>query len=530
MTMLLHDLLSQQAATRPDATALAMGSTRVRYGELEVASNRLAHLLQEAGCAPGDRVALVMPKSVNAIVAFFGVLKAGGMYVPIDATQPVSRIRSMLESCEPRVILAAGSGARAIDALDDLDALPNDARIGWFDCETHAPLRSHFTLVDVTAFSPSRPDVAQSEAAAAHIVFTSGSTGVPKGVVITHANVLSFVEWANGFFMPQPGDRHSGHSPLHFDLSTYDVFGTIAAGAELHLVPPERNLLPHRIADFIRESALTQWFSVPSLLTFMLKAGVVRAHDFQSLRRVLWCGEPFPVPSLRDWMQRVPHATFTNLYGPTETTIASSYHRVEEPPEPRDPLPIGLPCDGESLLVLDEQLHPLPPGEIGDLYIGGVGLSAGYWRDPEKTRAAFIRTPFPPPNDRLYRTGDLAHVDDNGLFHFHGRADTQIKSRGYRIELGEIESALLALDDVSTCAVVALETDSFEGTEVCCAITPVPGRRPTMAALREGLAARVPRYMLPARWRLVDTMPRNGNGKIDRRAITAMFQQEAAVA
>ena len=307
-----------------------------------------------------------------------------------------------------------------MDAGDDLDALPD----GPLDCRRRSE------------------DVA-------HILFTSGSTGAPKGVMITHENVLAFLDWAIPYFGHTPADRISSHPPLHFDLSTFDIFGTLSTGASLYLIPPALSLLPHKLAEAIRTMELTQWFSVPSLLNYMARFDVVRPHDFPSLKRLLWCGEPFPTPALIYWFDRLPHATFTNLYGPTEATIASSYYRVaERPADEKAAIPVGTPCGGEELLVLDEGLRPLGPGAIGDLYIRGAGLSPGYWNDPEKTAAAFLRDPFSADsNARIYKTGDLASRDEAGLVYLHGRADAQIKSRGYRIELGEIETVLNTFED-----------------------------------------------------------------------------------
>ena len=266
-------------------------------------------------------------------------------------------------------------------------------------------------------------------------------------MVITHSNVASFVEWSTKYFGTSPSDRISRQPPLHFDLSTFDIYGTLSNGAQLYLVTPEQCLLPHKLAEFIRSSELTQWFSVPSLLNYMAGLDVVKENDFPSMKRLLWCGEPFPTPALIYWMKRLPHVSFTNLYGPTETTIASSYYRVPEcPADNKQLIPIGTACEGEELLVLDDDLKPLAPGEVGQLYIGGVGLSPGYWRDPEKTRAVFLANPYSQnPNDRIYKTGDLASTGPDGLVYVHGRSDSQIKSRGYRIELGEIEKELTPL-------------------------------------------------------------------------------------
>jgi amino acid adenylation domain-containing protein len=405
-----------------------------------------------------------------------GILKAGAIHVPLDPASPAARLQKIIDACEPRLVLTP------------------DAPVVDGDCD--APLE------------PTR-----SPEDAAHILFTSGSTGVPKGVVITHANVMAFVEWGLAHFGLDETDRVSGHTPLHFDLSTYDIFGAYAAGAELHLVPPETALLPHRLARFIRDAGLTQWFSVPSLLNYLAKADALAQGDFPQLRRVLWCGEVLPTPALIYWMQRLPHARFTNLYGPTEATIASSYYDVPACPEsPATHIPIGCACGGEELLVVD-----------GELCIGGAGLSPGYWRDPAKTAAAFVPHPER-AGERIYRTGDLGRQRPDGLFELIGRADTQIKSRGYRIELGEIEAALGTLPGLRESAVVAIPTDGFEQWLICCAYVPLPGAAVTPAALRAALARLVPGYMLPGRWEELDALPRNANGKVDRPRLRQEFQ------
>jgi len=229
-----------------------------------------------------------------------------------------------------------------------------------------------------------------------------------------------------------------------------------------------------------------------------------------------------PGAVLAHWMRRVPHCTYTNLYGPTETTIASSYFRVPEIPEdPATAVPIGSPCAGEEIYVLDEALQAVPPGEIGELYIAGAGLSPGYWRDPEKTHAAFATDPT--SGRRLYRTGDLGRRDENGLLHFVGRADSQIKSRGYRIELGEIETALTAVPGVAECAVVGVASESFEGTSICAAWASRAGTELDRVQLRASLAQTLPAYMLPTRWLQLAELPKNANGKIDRPALRGRF-------
>jgi amino acid adenylation domain-containing protein len=531
MIRLLQDTVARQARRRPDSPAVVMGEERLTYGELEAESNRLARLLREAGCVPGDRICLFVPKCPAAIVGMLATLKARCAYVPIDIASPAPRVAKIVESAEPRLILAMSEAATLLDevvAQVEIDATP----VGSLEREALAGERfaSSFSREDAGRYPADAVESGGAPDDIAHLLFTSGSTGTPKGVMITHANVAHFIGWATTYFGTDESDRISGHPPLHFDLSTFDIYGTFLAGAELHLVPAAANLVPHKLADLIRDSELTQWFAVPSIFTYMAKFDVVAHGDFPSLKRVLWCGEVLPTPILVHWMERLPHATFTNLYGPTEATIASSYYTVPElPAGDTDPIPIGVPCAGEELLILDEDMREVPPGEIGDLYLAGVGLSPGYWRDEEKTAAAFVRDPRSDDAEaRIYRTGDLARWGADGLVYFLGRADSQIKHRGYRIELGEIETALNALGDVRECAVVGVDTGGFEGTAICCAYAPAVGQSVAPPALSEELRKVLPAYMLPSRWLSLEGLPKNVNGKIDRRTLKELFAENGA--
>jgi amino acid adenylation domain-containing protein len=512
MTKLLQDLVTRQVERRPQATAIVYGAKRLSYGELDAAANRLARTLIAAGCRKGDRVGFLYPKKPAAMVWMLGILKAGAMHVPLDVSSPPERLRRIVGSCEPRFVLAAGPAAPLAAQIQDL------ARLAWMDESVPAGLRAAFTLKDVARAPAEAPACATRPEEPAHILFTSGSTGMPKGVVITHANVMAFVDWGVKHFGLDSSDRVSGHTPLHFDLSTYDIFGAYAAGAELHVVPLETALLPHRLAEFMRASRLTQLFSVPSILNYMAKLDAVRQDDFPELRRVMWCGEVLATPVLIHWMKRLPHARFTNLYGPTEATVASSYYDVPACPEdPAASIPIGSACEGEELFLIDDEIH-----------IGGVGLSPGYWRDADKTAAAFVPHPTR-PGERVYRTGDLGRLRPDGLMEFIGRADTQIKSRGYRIELGEIEAALASLPQLRESAVVAIRSQGFEQWQICCAYVPMAGQTWTPAALRTELARLLPAYMMPARWMQYEALPKNANGKIDRPRLKQSFS-EAEVA
>ncbi len=346
--------------------------------------------------------------------------------------------------------------------------------------------------------------------------------------MVRHASVIAFVEWARSAFGLADDDRVSGHSPFHFDLSTFDIYGALAAGAELHLVPPEANLLPSSLASFIARHGLTQWFSVPSAMTLMAKLDVVEAGAFPDLRRVLWCGEVLPTPALIHWMQRVPHATFTNLYGPTEATIASSYYNVGSVPDERD--------------RRDPDRPPVRRrGAAGARRRDAAGPARGARRPLHRRRrpeprllarrgedAGGVRGCPASTAGRRASTGPATSRGcRDGLVYFDGREDTQIKSRGHRIELGEIEAALGGLDLLSEYAVVGVDSDGFEGTAICCAFVPRASVAAEPAVLKRELRCFVPAYMLPSRWQRLDALPKNANGKVDRPKLRELFREAA---
>lgn len=535
MTLLLQQEITAQALRRGESRAAVYQQDSLTYRQLERASTQLARVLKEVGCRRDDRVCLLMPKSLSAIVGILGILKADCAYVPIDPQSPAPRVRKIIDQCEPRLILCAGSVSALLEEVLNREDSPDKLLVGWVG---RGQLQSDrvkvaFTQTEYESYPDTPIEYKNTPADPAYIMFTSGSTGIPKGVVITHANVAHYQQWATRYFNMQSTDKMSAHPPLHFDLSVMDIFCTLGVGAELHLVPYEINLLPNKVADFMRQSELTQWFSVPSLLNYMAKFDVVKERDFPALKRVLWCGEVLPTPTLIYWMKRLPCVSFTNLYGPTEATIASSYYTVPAcPDDVKTSIPIGKACEGEELLVLDGTLQPVPVDEIGDLYIRGVGVSPGYWRDEQKTKTVFVSNPRGcNPNDRLYKTGDLARVGADGLVYFHGRSDTQIKSRGYRIELGEIEAALHAIPVLlQECAVVAIDADGFEGATICCAYVPSDRNAIAVPVLRKALGAVLPQYMIPSMFLSFEKLPKNASGKIDRPKLQEEFRNQKQAA
>jgi amino acid adenylation domain-containing protein len=420
MRRLIQSYADAQASLQPAAKAVVMGNRQLTYFELFRWSNSLARALRSHGCRRGDRVGLLLSKTPLAIAGILGILKADCICLPLDVESPTPRLSRILDNAEPRLLLVDASGRRALHELRShsmeiaaIKAASTEASITLPDRDSYV-----FCMDDIVQFPGDEVVYENGPDDPAYLLYTSGSTGVPKGVIVLHTSIAHFVDWAVSYFRPSPGDRISGHPPLHFDLSLFDIFGSFAVGAELHLVAPSLNLSAMKMAEFIRSSELAQWFSVPSVLNYMAKFDAVRPLGLPKLKRVLWCGEVLPTSTLRYWMERLPGAQFTNLYGPTEATIASSYYTVPVIPEPNESIPIGRPCDGEFLLVLDETLQPVPPDTLGQLYIGGVGLSPGYWGDEHKSRAAFITSPK--ADRRIYKTGDLAKISSNRPAVFRG--------------------------------------------------------------------------------------------------------------
>lgn len=527
---MIYDWSRKQALINGTQIAVSLHDQRITYGELESESNKLAGILIEQNLMPGDRVGLFMEKTPKTIIAMLGITKAGGVYVPLDPHSPAERVIKIIRSSQPSLLFVDHETTYQFQYIIHSD--PETGLIPWVWWST-APLKHgddfppKFTHKDIEGQKNESHQVIRNPESAAHILFTSGSTGQPKGVVITHKNIDSFINWAVPFFNMKPGEHTSCHSPLHFDLSTFDIYGAFASGSHLHLVPPEINIHPKKLSAFILENKLNQWFSVPSALSYLSKFQVVPEGGYPDLKRLIWCGEVFPLPSLQYWMKNLPDVQFTNLYGPTEATIASSYYNVKEVPENLAEIPIGKPCSNEKLIILDEDMRRKKMGEVGDLYIEGSGLSPGYWQDTAKTGAAFIwYTSEEGRRERIYKTGDLASLGNDGMVYFHGRSDYQIKSRGYRIELGEIEEALGHNEMLREYAVVPVHINGFEGTAIGCAYVGTTIKNGTLAPLlKQKLKDKIPSYMMPQVWKEYDQLPRNGNGKIDRKKLSDYFQE-----
>lgn len=519
---LLPQLLMRAADRFPDQVAVRDTRDTLSYAQLDAQSNRLAHLLRDAGVRQGDRVGLFLSKSAAAIVGIYGVLKAGAAYVPLDPFAPETRLGYIARDCGIRHLLTQREKAASCKAMIDAGA-PLHTLIFMDDRPRAMPEPlTGVRYVGWEALSAARespPGLAGIDQDLAYILYTSGSTGQPKGVMISHLNALTFTEWCHDYFEGTPQDVFSNHAPLHFDLTILDIFATAAAGAALAIVPPEISVFPVQLVEFIEKRGITVWYSVPSILTMLVVRGNLTLGRLPTLRHVIFAGEVFPTKHLRALMHLVPHAQFTNLYGPTETNVCTYYRVPLLDPEQTEPIPIGRAIDNIDVFVVGESGGRAADGEVGELYVRGNTVAHGYWGDTERTTRSFIVNPLTQMKDRVYRTGDLVRRLPDGNLAFLGRKDHQIKSRGYRIELGDIETALAAHPAVAECAVVAIPDDMVGNRLKAFVVVNDP-------ALKEGDLAKfcsglLPKYMIPEFFEFIAVLPKTSTGKTDRKALAA---------
>lgn len=494
----LVDHLESTVRTHADRPAIVGDDGAVTFGELRANARHLAAALVRRGGAWKQPVAVYLPKGHRAIGAFLGCMYAGGSYTPLDVKQPVERTRRALEALGPRFVVTTAEHAG--DLPSDLD-LVDLADLGPPPTEPEdAALQALLTRVIDT-------DVA-------YIKFTSGSTGTPKGVVLPHRAVLDYIDWSRSFFEVTDADVIGNQAPLTFDVSAQDIYLCLATGAKLLLVPESHFVFPVRLVEYVVEHRISWVCWVPSALVAVHKGKLLDGADTSSLRVVAVLGEVMHTRPFTYWKARCPQARLVNTYGPTETAIASTYWELDRHVPDDEPLPIGHPCRNTAVLVLAEDGSEVAPGEVGEICIRGSSLAAGYWRDAERTGAAFAAIPthdgYP---ERIYRTGDLGTWNDRGELMFAGRLDSQIKHLGYRIELGEIETAAASLPDIHHACVL------YDASAEKIALLYVADEDLSRGHLRRQLSALVPDYMLPRIAKRLPAFPLNANGKVDRNAL-----------
>ena len=509
----LADYLESSAARCPDRVAVVdPDGHSLTYAELDRRATAIARLLAASGVERGDRVGVVLPKSSTAVAALFGIMKAGAAAVPVDCTAPAERIHAILADCEVRALFVDSQRAEELAGpLESrLAATIVVSRTGESALVESVPVAGGLQASGSVSLPTTR-----TTADLAYILYTSGSTGIPKGVMLTHENASSFVEWCSSVFSPVEDDRFSSHAPFHFDLSVLDIYVSIKHGASVYLISEALGKNPKDLARFIAASKVTVWYSTPSILMLLLQHGNLQAHDVASLRLVLFAGEVFPVKHLRALQRLWPAPVYYNLYGPTETNVCTFARIPDWISDDRElPFPIGFPCAHCRALVLDERASTVPSGREGLLYISGASVFSGYWNRPSENAAAFqVREGV-----RWYNTGDVVRWDDAEGYTYLGRRDRMVKRRGYRIELGEIERALYTHPEVRETAAIAVP-DPEMGVRIVAFLATHGGPGPSIVELKTFCAHHLPAYMSPDRFVRLDRLPKTSTDKVDYRSL-----------
>ena len=496
---LVHELFQAQAKRIPEAVAVRWDQRELTYRALDCRANLLARHLQALGVRPESRVGLCVERSLEMIVGILGILEAGGAYVPMDPAYPQQRLAFMLKDSEVSVLVTQSKLRAKLP--------PCNARLVCLDAEWDPTAKE----CQVT------PDSPASDENLAYVMYTSGSTGLPKGVLIAHRNLAQSTSARMGYYSEYVGN-YLLLSSFTFDSSVAGIFFTLCQGGTLCLPPEGFHGDPEELAELISKNRVSQMLCFPSLYGLLLQHA--QPQELAALRAVVVAGEPCPRELVERHYALLPMVPLFNEYGPTEATVWSTVYRCD-PREHRVSVPIGRPISNTQCYVLDAHFNPMPVGVPGELYLGGDGLARGYLNQPELNHQKFIPNPFNTRQDeRLYKTGDLVRYLPDGNLEFLGRVDNQVKVRGLRIELGEIEEALTRHPAVREAVVIAREDEPGNKRLVAYVASRQPSN-PLSDELRGLLKSRLPQYMMPSAFVVMEALPRTPNGKADRRALSA---------
>lgn len=480
---------AEQVARTPDAVAVSAGENRLTYAELDERANKLAHRLIALGVGPEDRVAILLERSIDLVVAILATTKAGAAYVPVHEGYPPERRQWVIDHSEAAVLLA--DSAMGADGLPDgvpTVVLDDDAETG--DLSAAAPA------------VPVHPDQL------AYVIHTSGSTGHPKGVAVTHRDVVRLIfdpQWT-----PERHERVLMVAPYAFNVSTYEIWMPLLHGGRIVLAPPGRFEL----------DSLSRLISDESITGIHLTAGLFRLIAQESpeilggLREILTGGDVIAPTAVRRVLEANPDVVVRAMYGATEGTLFSAHHPIDTDYSADTVVPVGSGLTDTTIHILDDRLAPVPAGVEGEIYLAGRGVARGYFGEPEETAERFVADPFGEPGTRMYRTGDLARRNDDGLIEFVGRANSQVKILGFRIELAEVEAALAGEPGVAHTVVVVRELESGEKRLVAYVVAAADGL--DLPALRAHARDTLPDYMVPAAFVELESLPLTANGKLDR--------------
>jgi len=466
----------------------------LRNRALSVASGLLSVDRERTGLQP---VIVYMPKSAKALVCYMGAMYSGNPYVPVDIDIPMKRLQSIIDNMRTGHIITDAEHVKNLDSLNLYDIKPHVyADIVSSEIDEYAVMEKVSLVIDSDPI---------------YVMFTSGSTGVPKGVTIPHRGIIDYAEWLRDTFDFDENTVLGNQAPFYFDNCTFDIYTMFLTGAKMVIIPEVLFRFPNKLPEYLTEKQINTIFWVPTVLISVANSGALENIELPYLKKVLFCGEAMPNKQLNIWRRHFPDLLYANLYGPTEITDACTYYIVDREFADSDPLPIGKARRNMRAIILNEEDKPAKVGEIGELCILGSPLARGYWNNPDTTRKVFVQNPLCPYyDDRMYRTGDLAYFTEDGNIIFVGRSDSQIKHRGNRIELGEIETAAKSLAYINNACVI-YDTDAQE-----IVLFAETDEELVLRKVNLDLKKIVPAYMLPGRLVCMEKLPLTPNGKIDR--------------
>ena len=516
---LIHSPITRFAQERPSHPALAFRGAELSYAELDAASNRLANALLANGLQPGGRVGIYMHKSLQLGVAIYGVLKAGGVFVPLDPFIPVERLKFIVDDCDIEHVVSADELAANLQAL----TAEHSCRIYGVAGDTGAKVCLAWD--DIDAHADTQPDVWIIDQDLAYIMYTSGSTGQPKGMMHTHHGSISYARWGAQHVALTHEERVASHAPLHFDLSIFDFFSTSQSGATVVLVPESVTKFAASWSQYIDDERISVVFTVPFTLIEMLQRGAMEQRDLSSLRWILYGGEPFPPKHLRTLMAQLPAVRFTNVYGPAEAPSCTCYDIPQDEELGDEPIPIGTVSVNSEDLIVNADDEECGIGEAGELCIRSSTLTKGYWNRPDLNEKVYLyRDSYGPFPDVFFRTGDMVERHADGLLRFLGRKDRMVKTRGNRVELDEVEAAFASHAAVAEAAAYVVP-DATGSKAIMAAVKFSDEAEATVAALTQHAKTFLPSYALPQELVIVDEFPRTTSGKIDRRQLAENTEQ-----